>query len=169
MLNFIRQGSVAPLFLVHGLGGSCRSWTTLLSRLSQVRDLVAINLPGHGDSPLDANSDTFLGLADRVEAFLTDQDLLEIDVVGSSVWARIALELARRGKVGATIALDPGGFWRGWERTYFQTTLTASIWLVRALGSMLPTPSRSTISRSMLLAQVSARPWRLDDGVATTE
>ncbi len=169
MLSFIRKGAGPPLLLVHGLGGSWRSWSTILPALSEVREVVAVDLPGHGETPAVASSGTFRGLADSVEAFIVDQDLEGIDIVGSSLGARIVLEMARRGKVGATIALDPGGFWRGWERTYFRTTLSASIRLVRGLAPVLPTLSRYAVTRSMLLAQLSAHPWKLDGKIVTTE
>ena len=169
MLNFIRKGAGSPLLLVHGLGGSWRSWTTILPALYEAREVVALDLPGHGETPAGADSDTFKGLADSVETFIVEQDLDGIDMVGSSVGARIVLEMARRGKAGATIALDPGGFWRGWERTYFRTTLSASIRLVRGLGPALPTLSRSAVTRSMLLAQLSARPWTLDGKIVADE
>ncbi|MBC7740208.1 MAG: alpha/beta fold hydrolase [Candidatus Saccharibacteria bacterium] len=169
MLNFIRQGKGPPLLLVHGLGGSWRSWSTILPALCEMRDVVALDLPGHGETSGTVNSGTFKGLADIVEAFIVEQGFGGIDIVGSSLGARIVLELARRGKVGATIALDPGGFWRGWERTYFRTTLSASIRLVRGLGPALPTLCRYAATRSMLLAQLSARPWKLDATIVATE
>ena len=169
MLNFIRQGEGPPLLLVHGLGGSWRSWSTILPALAETRDVVALDMPGHGETPAAADSDTFRGLADSVETFIMEQNLAGIDIVGSSLGARIVLEMARRGNVGATVALDPGGFWRGWERTYFRTTLIASIRLVRGLGSVLPSLSRSAVSRSMLLAQLSAHPWKLDGEIVATE
>lgn len=169
MLNFIRQGAGPPLLLVHGLGGSWRSWMTILPALSKVREVVALDLPGHGETPAVANSGTFRGLADSVETFIIDQGLEGIDIVGSSLGARIVLELARRGKVGATVALDPGGFWRGWERIYFRTTLSASIRVVRGLSPALLTLSRNAVTRSMLLAQLSARPWKLDGEIVATE
>lgn len=169
MLNFKRQGTGRPLLLVHGLGGSWQSWTTILPALSESRDVVAVDLPGHGKTPTGSDSDTFKGLADSVEAFIVEQGFDGIDIVGSSVGARIVLEMARRGKVGATIALDPGGFWQYWERTYFRSTLLASIKLVRGLETALPTLSRSAVSRSMLLAQLSARPWKLDGEIVANE
>ena len=169
MLNFIRRGAGPPLLLVHGLGGSWRSWTTILPALSEAREVVALDLPGHGETPAVAGSDTFAGLADSVESFVIGQGFRGIDIVGSSLGARLVLEMARRGKVGATIALDPGGFWQGWERRYFRSTLLASIRLVRGLRPALPTLSRSAATRSMLLAQLSARPWKLDGGVVATE
>lgn len=169
MLNFVRQGTGPPLLLVHGLGGSSRSWTTILPALSRAREVVVPDLPGHGDTPAHAGSDTFGGLVDSVETFIDDQGLEGIDIVGSSLGARVALELARRGRVGATIALDPGGFWRGRERTWFRTTLIASIRLVRGLGSARPALCRSAVTRSLLLAQLSARPWKLDGGIVATE
>jgi pimeloyl-ACP methyl ester carboxylesterase len=168
-LNFIRSGTGTPLLLVHGLGGSWRSWSTILPALSTSRELIAIDLPGHGDTPATDDSATFSGLTNSVDAFITEQQLDGIDVVGSSLGARIVLELARRGRTGATIALDPGGFWRGWERTYFRTTLLASIKLVRSLAPALPLLSRIAITRSLLLAQLSARPWQLDGGIVATE
>ncbi|SFR66463.1 Pimeloyl-ACP methyl ester carboxylesterase [Marinobacter daqiaonensis] len=168
-LNFIRQGAGPPLLLVHGLGGSWRSWTTILPALSEAREVVALDLPGHGKTPAVADSGTFRGLADSVDAFITEQGLDGIDIVGSSLGARIVLEMARRGKVGATVALDPGGFWQGWERKYFRATLTASIRFLRGLGPALPALSRSAATRSMLLAQLSARPWKLDGNTVATE
>ena len=168
-LNFVCHGEGQRLLLVHGLGGSWRSWSTILPALSEARRVIAIDLPGHGETPAAADSATFAGLADSVERFIVEQGLENVDVVGSSLGARIVLEMARRGRVGATIALDPGGFWRGWERTYFRATLGASIRLVRALGPGLPALSRSAVTRSVLLAQLSARPWRLDHEVVATE
>lgn len=169
MLNFIREGAGPPLLLVHGLGGSWRSWTTILPALSERREVVALDLPGHGETSALADSGTFKGLADSVETFMIGQDLAGIDIVGSSLGARLVLEMARRGKVGATIALDPGGFWRGWERTFFRSTLLASIRLLRGLGPALPGLSRSAVTRSLLLAQLSARPWKLDGEIVATE
>jgi pimeloyl-ACP methyl ester carboxylesterase len=168
-LNFVRRGRGPRLLLVHGLGGTWRSWSTILPALSEAREVIAIDLPGHGETPAAPDSGTFAGLADSVERFILDEGLKGVDIVGSSLGARIVLEMARRGGVGATVALDPGGFWQGWERTYFRTTLAASIRLVRALGPALPTLSRSAATRSALLAQLSARPWRLDGGVVATE
>ena len=76
--------------------------------------------------------------------------------------ARIVLERARRGGTGAVVALDPGGFWSGWERGFFKTTIGVSVKLLRALRGSLPAISRSTAARTVLLAQLSARPWKLD-------
>ncbi len=168
-LNFVRCGQGPPLLLVHGLGGTWRSWSTNPpGAIGGVRGDRA-RVAGHGETPAAADSGTFAGLADSVERFILEQELEGVDIVGSSLGARIVLEMARRGRAGATVALDPGGFWRGWERTYFRTTLGVSIRLVRALGPALPALSRSAVTRSALLAQLSARPWRLDDAVVATE
>ena len=116
-LHTIRRGVGRPLVLVHGLGGSWQSWAPILDLLAANREVIAFDLPGHGQSAARADSGTFAGLADSVEAWLAEQGLAGADLVGSSLGARLVLELARRGGTGAVIALDPGGFWRGWERT----------------------------------------------------
>ncbi len=131
--------------------------------------MIAVDLPGHGASPAEPGSGGFGGLADSVDAFVEDQRLSGVDVVGSSMGARLALELARRGRVGAVVALDPGGFWRGWERTFFRATIGASIRLVRGIAPTLPALSHTAAGRTMLLAQLSARPWALDPELIETE
>lgn len=169
MINVIRRGTGKPLLLLHGLGGSWRSWDTVLNSLAARRAIIAIDLPGHGETPAEADSGTFAGLTNSVETFLETEGLSGIDVVGSSMGARLALELARRGKVGATIALDPGGFWRGWERGFFKSTIGASIGLLRGIRPALPTLARNAAGRTALLAQLSARPWALDGAAVATE
>lgn len=47
------------------------------------------------------------------------QDLGTVDTVGSSMGARMVLELARRGRGGHAVALDPGGFWNDAELRFF--------------------------------------------------
>jgi len=143
MLNQIERGTGRKLLLVHGLGGSWQSWSTILDALSVNRTVIAIDLPGHGATPAEHDSGTFDGLVSSVERYIADNGLAGIDVVGSSMGARIVLELARRGNVGNVVALDPGGFWRGWERTFFKITIggisfrgTASLALGANWGEM---------------------------------
>ena len=168
-MHHTRTGGGRPLLLVHGLGGSSRSWDTVSHGLSQAREVVAVDLPGHGRTPEEFDSGTFDGLARSLHDWLADENLSDIDMVGSSLGARLVLEMARRGRAGAVVALDPGGFWQGWERTFFRTTITASIGLVRTLRPALPAICNNVVGRTALMAQLSARPWALDPAVISNE
>ena len=146
-----------------------RSWDTIADTLAQSREVIAIDLPGHGQTPAAADSGTFDGLARSLDEWLEVENLAGVDMVGSSLGARLVLEMVRRGRAGATVALDPGGFWQGWERTFFKTTITASIALVRAMKPALPAVTGNVASRTALMFQLSAKPWALDPAVVLTE
>jgi pimeloyl-ACP methyl ester carboxylesterase len=168
-MHHIQRGTGRKLLLIHGLGGSGQSWGTIFDKLSEHRTVIAVDLPGHGATPAEADSGTFIGLVGSVERYIADQGMEGVDIVGSSMGARIVLELARRGSVGNVVALDPGGFWRGWERTFFKITIGLSGHLLRVIRPLLPTLSRHAASRTALLAQLSVRPWALNPQVVATE
>ena len=168
-IHHTRTGSGKPLLLVHGLGGTCRSWDTILPALAQAREVIALDLPGHGQTPEEADSGTFAGLARSLDEWLGTEGYVGIDMVGSSMGARLVLEMTLRGRAGAVVALDPGGFWEGWERTFFRTTIAASIRLVRALRPKLPAISRNVAGRTALMAQLSAKPWALHPALISQE
>lgn len=155
--------------MVHGLGGSVRSWDLVAPVLSHARQLVLIDLPGHGRSPAIAGRQTIAAYADEISKFIDGEELQGVDMVGSSVGARLVLELSRRGVGGHCVSLDPGGFWRGWETTFFQTTISASIKLVRWLQPIMPFLTHNAATRTMLLVQLSAKPWKLPPDVVLTE
>jgi pimeloyl-ACP methyl ester carboxylesterase len=168
-MHHSRSGSGKPLLLVHGLGGTGRSWDTISPALAQAREVIALDLPGHGQTPEEADSGTFDGLARSLDEWLGREALVGVDMVGSSMGARLVLEIARRGRAGAVVALNPGGFWRGWERTFFKTTIAASIRLVRALSPALPAVARNVAGRTALMAQLSAKPWSLEPALIEQE
>ena len=168
-LNFVQRGQGKPLLLIHGLGGNWRSWETILDDLAAERAVIAIDLPGFGETPPLPGEVSIATLADAIAAFLIEHDLDGVDVVGSSMGARLALELARRGMVGATVALDPGGFWNTWQRGFFGATIGLSIRLVRLLQPLMPVITGSPLGRTLLFAQFSARPWRLSPTVTLHE
>ncbi|GAB3664150.1 hypothetical protein GCM10027594_32570 [Hymenobacter agri] len=119
-MHHIRRGAGKPLLLVHGIGGSWRSWNTILDTLAAEREVIAVDLPGHGDTPPLPGENSIGTFADALTDFLTRHNLLGIDAVGSSMGARLVLEMARRGgSLGAVVSLDPGGFWEGWEIPVF--------------------------------------------------
>jgi pimeloyl-ACP methyl ester carboxylesterase len=169
MIKVVDHGRGKPLLLVHGLGSSGHSWELVLQPLAQARRVMVIDLPGHGASPAEPDSGTFNGLVRSVAEWLESTGMTGIDMVGSSLGARIVLELARRGLAGNVVALDPGGFWEGWERQYAVTSLTASRALVKGLKPALPALAGNAVSRSALLAQLSARPWALDGSFVAQE
>lgn len=160
-LHHERMGAGRPLLLVHGLGSTWRTWEPVLPGLSAHREVIAVDLPGFGDTPPLEGEVTIARLADAVSGFVDAHGLAGVDLLGSSVGARLVLELARRGVGGTTVALSPGGFWSPRQRTGFGLSIGASIRLVRALQPVLPALTRNRVSRTALLAQLSARPWDL--------
>jgi pimeloyl-ACP methyl ester carboxylesterase len=169
-MNYVRRGAGKPLLLLHGIGGSWRSWQTILDDLAREREVIAVDLPGFGNTPPLTGPVTIGTLADAVTAFLEAHDLLGIDAVGSSMGARLVLELARRGGVlGAVVSLNPGGFWKGWEIPVFYHSVALSTKLVRALQPAMPFLTGNAATRTVLFAQFSAHPWQLRAPVALDE
>lgn len=146
---------------MHGLGAGRHSWAPIRDELAEHREVIAVDLPGFGETPSLTGEVSIATLTDSVADFIHEQGLDGISTVGQSMGGRIVLELARRGVGGDTVALDPGGFWSDRERAIFGATLRPSIALVRVLRGLLPTILGSSVGRTLLLTQFSARPWAL--------
>ena len=169
-MHHIRRGTGKPLLLIHGLGGHWQSWNPILADLAARREVIAVDLPGFGQTPRLAGETSIRTLADETTAFLHAHGLSGVDAVGSSMGARLVLELARRGGVvGGVVALNPGGFWQGWERHAFFSSIYLSIRLLRLLRPVLPAVCANPLGRALLLAQFSARPTKLAPDTVSDE
>lgn len=128
-----------------------------------------MDLPGFGRTPPLPGEVTIATLTDALGEWLVDENLGEVDIVGSSMGARMVLELARRGHSGTTVALDPGGFWNDTQVKIFGATVTASVALVRRVQFLLPAPTANPVGRTALLAQFSVAPWKLPKDLVLQE
>ena len=164
-----RTGSGRPLVLVPGVGATTATWGAVRTGLSAEREVVALELPGFGRTPSLPGKVTVAAYADALEAHLRAEGLERADLVGSSLGARLVLEMARRGLGRSFVALDPGGFWSPAQQRIFGVSLSASVALVRALRPALPALLSTPVGRTALLAQLSARPWALDGAFAAAE
>ena len=70
-ISYDRAGDGEPLLLLHGTGGSRRHWAPLWSLLAAQRELVAVDLPGHGhsDPPPSDGDHTPVGYAATLNGF----------------------------------------------------------------------------------------------------
>lgn len=123
-----RQGAGPPLVLIHGIGSRRGAWGPVVERLAAERDVIAVDLPGFGDSPpLPAGvAPTVEALADAVAAAWGELGVERPHVAGNSLGGGIALELARRGVVASATALSPVGFWNRAENLYGGVVLRIS-------------------------------------------
>ena len=158
-----RGGSGPPLVLLHGLGLSWKSWLPVLDALEVWHEVIALDLPGFGDSaPLrDGTRPTAAALADAVVAELDALGLETPALVGNSVGGWVALELARRGRASRVVAISPAGLELLPERAYLVATnelMRLRARLAAPLGRLLTTPLPT---RAALFAGLRSRPWRL--------
>jgi pimeloyl-ACP methyl ester carboxylesterase len=92
MLNTVvygQAGAVPPLMIVHGLFGSARNWGVIARRLSEVRQVIAVDLRNHAGSPwYDRHS--YPDLAGDLASLITRPT----DVLGHSMGGKAAMALA---------------------------------------------------------------------------
>jgi pimeloyl-ACP methyl ester carboxylesterase len=91
-----REGS-PPVLLVHGAGASSAIWMMAMARLARAFRVVAIDLPGHGPSPLPEGGPAALALEayrDAVGALAGTLCLGPSVLVGHSMGALVAIEAA---------------------------------------------------------------------------
>jgi 2-succinyl-6-hydroxy-2,4-cyclohexadiene-1-carboxylate synthase len=85
-----------PLLLLHGFTGSRASFDHLRPLLGGEVRAVAVDLPGHGSTPLPEKKgrEGFLETVEGLVRVLDELGLAEVDVLGYSQGARLALALA---------------------------------------------------------------------------
>jgi pimeloyl-ACP methyl ester carboxylesterase len=165
---FERRGTGEPLLLIHGTGGSRAAWTPVVDLLAPQREVLVVDLPGHGESdpPPAGVPHSPLGYA-RILAELLDE--LAIDsahVAGNSVGGWTALELAKLNRARSVVALAPAGLWP--KRDPWRCTV--QLWTQHKLGRVFapvtPRILRSDLGRTVLLSGTVAKPRQMPPDAA---
>jgi pimeloyl-ACP methyl ester carboxylesterase len=169
MLAFERIGSGPPLVLLHGVGHRRQAWYPVLKHLTGRREVILVDLPGHGESdPLVLDGRTGVRiLRDELTTFFEQQGLDRPHIAGNSLGGRMALEAAVLGIARSVTALSPAGFWRtdagfGYTRRLFGTVERVG----RRVGDRAPRLVRTTAGRAMMFGWINAHPGRLDPDLA---
>jgi pimeloyl-ACP methyl ester carboxylesterase len=97
-INYVDVGSgdaEEPVVLVHGLGGQWQNWLENIPRLAQDRRVLALDLPGHGLTPMPQDGEiSITGYGRCVNAFCDQLGLGQIDIVGNSMGGFVTAEVA---------------------------------------------------------------------------
>lgn len=100
MLAAIRHPAAQPaaqpaepaLVIAHGLFGSARNWGVIARRLADRREVVAVDLRNHGDSP-HADSQTYPEMAADLAEVIAGLGA-PVDLLGHSMGGKAAMQLA---------------------------------------------------------------------------
>lgn len=172
MLAHSRTGSGEPLVLVHGISHRRQAWDTVVPLLAGDRDVVAVDLPGHGESDdLDEDFDGATpALVEAVEGFVRELGIDRPHVAGNSLGGLIALEMAARGTARSATALSPAGFWSPLGRTYARAALSGASALLRRMSpDQLDRLLATGPGRAAITGLIVARPSRQDPAVLAAD
>ena len=167
----VRRGSGEPYVLIHGIGSRAEVWEPVMDALAEHFAVVAVDLPGFGDSRAQVQRPTVDRQADAFAEWLRDEGLVGCHVAGNSMGGAIALELGRRRAVRSAVAVAPAGFWTPQERRWCQDSLRRAKAQIRVLRPVLPAMLRTRAGRTAFGWQVLGRPWAVpgEELVATAD
>ena len=170
-LAYERRGRGEPLVLVHGTGSQLQMWHPVLDRLAAERDVIAPDLPGHGESaPLPEGVVTPERYADVIEELLDELGVGRAHIAGNSLGGGIALVLGARGRALSATALSPIGFWTPKEAEFCRRSIVVAATAARALEPVAPLILGNPVGRALTSAQLAGRPWRMtaEESIAAT-
>ena len=154
--------SAPHIVLIHGMGSAATAWKPLTPFLQERFNVITVDLPGHGKTPMIAGQEMDpISLGERIAGEVKEQlGVVEFDLIGNSWGGWIALEMAASfpNSVRSVTALAPAGFWLA---TYVQRRPGASQFRLLASRSAALAPSFLKYERSRKLGfgEVSPR-WR---------
>ncbi|WP_058545548.1 acetoin dehydrogenase dihydrolipoyllysine-residue acetyltransferase subunit [Pseudomonas fluorescens] len=92
---FERGEGGTPLVLVHGFGGDLNNWLFNHEALAAGRRVIALDLPGHGESSKTLQRGDLDELSGVVLALLDHLDINAVHLVGHSMGGAVSLNAAR--------------------------------------------------------------------------
>jgi pimeloyl-ACP methyl ester carboxylesterase len=158
-------GDGVPVVFVHGLGGNWQNWLENLPAAAEHRRVLALDLPGFGESPRPRWEISVPNYGQLVDAWLAQLGLDRVAVVGNSMGGFISAELAIRSServerlvLAAAAGISVTNLRRRPTKTFARVTA--------ALGALTATRSRDIITRRRLrhvvLSTIVRHPSRLE-------
>ena len=110
-LRYVRSGSGPAVVLVHGFGSSLYTWKDVIPALAASHDVVALDLPGFGESDLPAKL-SFEDLPRAVVGLMDALGIARATLVGNSMGGATAAVVAARapGPRQGLVLIDAAGF-----------------------------------------------------------
>jgi pimeloyl-ACP methyl ester carboxylesterase len=159
-----RHGSGPPLVLIHGLGHRRQGWNAVLDMLTPHHEVITLDLPGHGESPMLPPGDLppVHAYVARLAQFIDDLKLERPHVAGNSLGGALALGLASRGYAASATGLSPAGFWNNRRQISYAHAMFATARLsATVMSPLVPRLSRSSAGRSALYSSMVHHPARV--------
>ena len=164
MLAYERHGAGEPLVLLHGVTHRRQAWYPVLDQLAEQREVILVDLPGHGQSSpfvLDGLS-VKDALRRDFEGFLDDLGLDRPHIAGNSLGGLVALHAAVNGRARSVTALSPAGFWRDEaEFAYTRRFFVGLLALADRLGPGVERAARSRLIKQVVYSSLMAHPSRV--------
>lgn len=164
---WLQRGVGAPIVFLHGFGADLNGWRPAHRLLPETYPALAIDLPGHGSSPLGRDA-SFKGLVEAARLAMMEEGVGAAHLVGHSLGGAVAAALANEPGVRALslMLIAPAGLGEDVNAAFFEGFLQADseagleAWLnmlasdPAALGSALArTTLRLRLERPLIAEQ----------------
>lgn len=153
-IAYERTGAGPPLLLIHGLGATRKIWQPQIERVARERDVIAVDMPGFGDSLLLEEAPTPWAMAEAITRMCTEIGVERPHVAGNSLGGWVALEIAKRDGAASLCLISPAGLWR---RPLGPRKVNTRRWAKR-LRPLLGVALRSRSTREAMLRTIVGRP-----------
>ncbi len=160
------QRDEETFLLLHGLGNSLDYWTAVAPLLASRRRTIAIDIPGFGQSMPPGSGLTLTAITADIRELMSALGLREVVVVGHSMGAFVALELAATSAEVSRVVLVDGTLFRASGiiqrpiRALAHPRLTIAI-ASQFLGAMvrIREPFARLIAKSQILRRLALWPF----------
>ena len=129
-VRYARRGaeSGTPVLFIHGFGGDLDNWLFNIDALAEVAPVIALDLPGHGQSDVKLPGASLAALADFTARFLDALDVRQVHAVGHSMGGAVAsqLALAHPARVASVALIAPAGLGEDINHAYTEGFATAA-------------------------------------------
>jgi len=95
-VSYFDKGEGKTIVLIHGFAGSKLYWEKVLPELSVNNRVIAIDLPGHGDSTMGLENYSIEDMAVLIKELLDKLGLEDVTMFGHSLGGYITLAFAER-------------------------------------------------------------------------
>lgn len=95
-VSYREEGNGEPILLIHGFCGSLGYWDNVFEELAQTNRVIALDLPGHGESAVQGNIKEIDQYATFIKDFIDALKIDQVTMFGHSLGGYITLAFAEK-------------------------------------------------------------------------